>query len=1306
MATLILGAAGAFIGAGFGGTVLGLSGAVIGRAVGATIGRAIDARLMGAGSEAVSVETARQERLRVMTSGEGGTLPVVWGRMRVGGQVIWVSPFTEHVTHTQTQSQSQTAGGKGGSRSTTTTTTVTSYHYSVNLAVALGEGVIRGVGRVWADGTEVNPADLNMRVYMGDEAQLPDPKIAAHEGAEATPAYRGTAYVVFEDLMLEPYGNRVPQFTFEVLRPAQGRLAEEVPAFAGAVKAVALIPGTGEYALAMERVLLSGGGSGVTVANQHSAAGASDMAVSLAQMRRELPSLGAVSVVVSWFGDDLRCGQCKLRPKVETLAHDGTRMPWRAGGINRAQAGVLAQEAGKSIYGGTPADGAVIEAIRAIRAGGQAVMFYPFLLMEQMAGNTRPDPYSDAATQPARPWRGRITLSVAPGRSGSPDGTAAAEAQVAAFFGQAQPGHFTRAGGQVVYSGPAGDWGLRRMILHYAHLCVLAGGVEAFCIASEFRGLTQIRGPGHSFPAVAALAALAAEVRAILGPGTKISYAADWSEYSGFSRDGNRYFHLDALWSHPAIDFVGIDNYMPLSDWRAEEAQADADWPGVHDLGYLRANVAGGEGFDWSYASDEGVAAQRREPITDGAHGEPWVWRVKDLRSWWSLPHHDRIDGVRQAAPTDWVPMSKPIRFTEYGCPAIDRGTNQPNLFFDPTSSESAVPRASTGHRDDLIQMQYVRAFTAYWAEGSANPVSPLYPGRMVDMDHAYLWAWDARPYPAFPLMTEVWADGPNYQRGHWLNGRATAQPLEAVICEIVDRAGLEMPDVTGMQALLRGYALTETGTARAALQPLLLAGGVDALEREGGLIFRSRGARVAAALETADLVAGEEGDLTLRRAAEAEGSARLRLTHADAEGDYQRRVVEAKRPGEETLSAMEQETPVALLPEEARRMAERWLSEVRVGREVAEFALPRSRIALGVGDVVALKGQRWRIDRMEQGDALQVEAVRVERGVYLPGPDGGLTSRIAAFVPAVPVDPVFLDLPLMAGDEVAHAPHLAVSAQPWPGRVAVWSSVEGESFALNTMMGTAAVMGESQNALAAARIGLWDRGPGLVVRLSGGSLQARAADSVLNGANLAAIGDGRADGWELFQFAGAELVGPQTWALSMRLRGQAGTEAAMPEFWPAGSRVVLMTEAVAQLGLPLSARGLERVWRVGAASRGVEDADVVERRLAFTGLGLRPYAVGHLQAEAEAGGVRLRWVRRTRIDGDSWESVEVPLGEEREAYRVEVRQGALLRRVVEVTTPDWHYPAAWRAVDGAVTVSVAQVSARFGAGPARRIAL
>ena len=159
---------------------------------------------------------------------------------------------------------------------------------------------------------------------------------------------------------------------------------------------------------------------------------------------------------------------------------------------------------GASVYGGTPADASVIEAIRTMRTAGKDVMFYPFILMDQIDGNSLPDPWTGAASQPVLPWRGRITLAEAPGRAGSTDRTSGAVAEVTDFFGLAERAHFAVSGETISYSGPA-DWGFRRFILHYAHLCAVAGGVESFCIGSEMRSLTQVRGLGDSFPAVAEL---------------------------------------------------------------------------------------------------------------------------------------------------------------------------------------------------------------------------------------------------------------------------------------------------------------------------------------------------------------------------------------------------------------------------------------------------------------------------------------------------------------------------------------------------------------------------------------------------------------------------------------------------------------------------------------------------------------------------------------------------------------------------------------------------------------------------------
>ncbi|NOZ33042.1 MAG: host specificity protein, partial [Alphaproteobacteria bacterium] len=390
MATIVLSAVGMAAGASVGGGILGLSSVVIGRAVGATLGRAIDQRLLGGGSAAV--ETGQVDRFRLSGASEGAGIAQVYGRMRVAGQVIWASRFRE--------SSTTSGGGKGAPASPK----VTEFSYSVSLAIALCEGEITRVGRVWADGQEVARDDLNLRVYVGSDDQMPDPKIEAVEGVGSSPAYRGTAYVVLEDLDLGPFGNRVPQFSFEVMRPEQEDGVTVATGPANGIRAVALIPGTGEYGLATSPVYFEPVPGQSTAVNINSPSGKTDFATSIEAMDEELPNCGSVSLVVSWFGDDLRCDRATLRPKVEQASVDGKGMPWRVSGLTRSTE-LIPKVDGKSIYGGTPTDASVIEAIQKLAARGKDVVFYPFILMDQLAGNGLNDPWSGAGDQPVLPWR-------------------------------------------------------------------------------------------------------------------------------------------------------------------------------------------------------------------------------------------------------------------------------------------------------------------------------------------------------------------------------------------------------------------------------------------------------------------------------------------------------------------------------------------------------------------------------------------------------------------------------------------------------------------------------------------------------------------------------------------------------------------------------------------------------------------------------------------------------------------------------------------------------------------------------------
>lgn len=191
MATVIFSAIGTLVGGPLGG------------AIGALAGSQVDRAIIGSPSR----EGPRLKELGVTTSSYGTPIARHFGHMRVPGTIVWATDLVEH--------RKRSGGGKGRPK-------VTNYSYTTSFAVALSSRPIRGVGRIWADGNLLRGAggDLktagDFRLHLGHADQLPDPLIAAKEGAGHCPAFRGTAYAVFEDLELGDFGNRIPALTFEV----------------------------------------------------------------------------------------------------------------------------------------------------------------------------------------------------------------------------------------------------------------------------------------------------------------------------------------------------------------------------------------------------------------------------------------------------------------------------------------------------------------------------------------------------------------------------------------------------------------------------------------------------------------------------------------------------------------------------------------------------------------------------------------------------------------------------------------------------------------------------------------------------------------------------------------------------------------------------------------------------------------------------------------------------------------------------------------------------------------------------------
>jgi len=1160
---------------------------------------------------------------------EGMALPFVVGRWRVTGLPIWVDSPRHHVTR---RPASKTAPRTERRRVT------------LSLALGLACSPVARIERVLADGVPLSPAPPGLRLHGGGPAPDPDPLLEALMGTEA-PLFPGTAWVMIEDFDLTPWDGRVPLLTFDIVCPPG-----EEASFEAALRGVCVIPATGEAAYATTPVLRVEGPGREVAQNVHAEAGRADLTVSLDQLAADLPQVRAVSLTVAWMADGLDPATLSIRPGVEARVRETVPRPWRAGDMDRAGAHLISVDAHGPVYGGTPADADVIAAIADLKARGHEVVLTPFLLVDA----------------PGLPWRGRIAPAGGDG--------AHVPAAVAQFFGTARADHFTLSGGRVRWTGPTSDHGWRRCVLHMAWLARAAGGVDGIVIGSEFEGLTRARDASGAFPAVQALRALAAEVRAVVGPDTAITYAADWSGWNGMQPGGQAsgqpaafIFHLDPLWADPNIDAVGIDWYVPVTHGTGGGRITDAA---------IAAGIAGGEGHDWYFATQADRLAGIGTPITDSAHAEPWIWRVKDIASWWSNRHHDRPGGVRSALPTAWTPGMKPVWFCEAGFAAIDRATHAPHLFASARSTEGAIPPHSSGLPDPDIQR---RALTALLARVGTGPLGP------VDRDRVFAWCWDARPFPAFPGRADIWADAPDWSRGHWLNGRAGQSDLARVLAALAARVGIAA-DLRGVTGAVAGMAL-HTESAAQALEALALAHDLVCHEAGGRLVIAPR-----AALAAGDGVIDPERVGAHAAAAitgTVPGSVRVRAADAAAPGAMLAVQVRAAAPGTGAQGATVLDLPA--LP-------------LRLGRTEAEALGRRVLARLGQTLVLALPawagvpapGEAVRLGA--GGAALLVVSVRtgaeghrltlVEDTPAAPPP---AQLPVPATMPIQPPRPeiVVLDLPAWS------AARAGLFARPFVAPATV--AIEGADGVHAHALAEPLTRGHLLWSLWPGPHGRLDRGNRIEVALDAGWLGRVDADRAAAGANRFAV-ESAPGVWEVFAALRVEPVSAGVVALSLLLRGLEGTMPARP-FAPAGSRLIVLDGDAPLVDLPASPARVSAHLPGGAPGTLDWGGAVHAGRL--------PAPVDVRALQTPEGGWQITWAPARHdapdlADALLPDAVVIPV-------RVSVMAGARTLAVTRVEATVWSAAhqavSAWRSA-GADAVLLAQLDAGGRAGAPARIAV
>ncbi|MEQ8826264.1 MAG: phage tail protein, partial [Parvibaculum sp.] len=323
-----------------------------------------------------------------------------------------------------------------------------------------------------------------------------------------------------------------------------------------------------------------------------------------------------------------------------------------------------------------------------------------------------------------------------------------------------------------------------------------------------------------------------------------------------------------------------------------------------------------------------------------------------------------------------------------------------------------------------------------------------------------------------------------------------------------------------------------------------------------------------------------------LTRGQETELPVSAKLTYIDGGADYRQAAVEARRLAGGSQRVASAALPMVLTQAEAQAIADVWLQKTWEERERAALNLPPSLIALDPGDRVTLdlgyRQGRYRLTGIVDAGAREAAGIACEPSLF-GAPEAPPRESSPATAPdwGTPLV-IFMDLPLVTGEEVPHAPRVAVAADPWPGGIAIYKD-GGAGLVLDAVVSVEATIGRTLSDLMPGPTSRWDESNALSVELVSGALASAEPLAVLGGANRAALEMPEGD-WEVIQYREAELVAPDTYVLRGLLRGQAGTEAAMRAPLAPGARFVLLDDAAAELGLGEAERGLERLWVYGPA--------------------------------------------------------------------------------------------------------------------------
>ncbi|HSH41351.1 MAG TPA: phage tail protein, partial [Arenicellales bacterium] len=435
-----------------------------------------------------------------------------------------------------------------------------------------------------------------------------------------------------------------------------------------------------------------------------------------------------------------------------------------------------------------------------------------------------------------------------------------------------------------------------------------------------------------------------------------------------------------------------------------------------------------------------------------------------------------------------------------------------------------------------------------------------------------------------------------------------------------------------------------------------------------------------------------------------------------DPDMDYQVNTQRASRIAGSAENNIRREIPLVLTADEARRLADRELWEAWAGRRTAKCAVSDLWVRRNPADVLGLPVAGaivpHRLIRATRGHngVLDIEWQRDDPEVYQSSAAGANADipdnpiRLPGFTRLV-----LIDMPILRESDDDDGFYWVVSAESigWRGAQILRSSDGGDSYDLMSPVRVRTVLGDVATALPPGPSEIWDRGNTITVELhyEEDELESVSELNVLNGANAAWLGPADGQGGEIIQFATATLVGENTYELTDLLRGRLGTEHAIDGHGADEVLVLLEPDTLGRTDYGPGDWERERLYK--PVSNLISQVDTPSQTFTNEGTGKKPLSPVHVDGTRDgANDLTITWIRRTRLRVPGLGYGPVPLGEETEAYEIDILAGspATVVRTISATSPSAVYTAAQQTADGLtpgdpVSVAVYQISGTRGRG-------